>query len=504
MRTFLAEQPAVPSKPGIRVRLATVVLLGVVASCISLFTLTNLVHTSTSQRVERAHDAVGETIAELAAHPDVLIDPVPGNIVGMRGGMVRVADALSTTAAVSAGGGSPTAVSGLPPAWRPGFDQLLGKLEASSDPSALEEFPIDDTTLVIGARKVAEPGTVAWAAYVVRPLATIRFMQEVLISLAVVTALLVLSALHLAGIMVRGTRSINRSLRHLGSDLDAPIPRPEVLELSTVADGIAQLAERLQRARREEARLGRELARQDRLTALGRVVAGVAHEVRNPLASIKLRLDLAVVDSARAARSGGGPSRLPLAAEQAIAHASSEIARLDRLVADLLVVAGGASGPKSAASLGTLARARGEALAPWAHERGIEIVVEGDAQSHFEQDAVARAIDNLFRNAVEASPRGARVLARVTAAGGAHAELDVEDAGTGVPQGRVSELFEPFFTTKADGSGLGLALSRSIAQSHGGDLVYLRAGERTHFVLTLGGPTPSQADVMAGVSEAAQ
>jgi signal transduction histidine kinase len=74
-----------------------------------------------------------------------------------------------------------------------------------------------------------------------------------------------------------------------------------------------------------------------------------------------------------------------------------------------------------------------------------------------------------------------------------HAEIDVEDVGTGVPAGRVSELFEPFFTTKADGSGLGLALSRSIAQSHGGDLVYLRAGERTHFVLTLGGPIPQAA-----------
>ncbi len=491
-----------PSKPGIRIRLATVVLLGVVASTISLITLTNLVHTSTSQRVERAHDAVGETIDELAAHPDALVDPVPGNIVGMRGGMARVADLVSPTAAAPASDGTPVSASAVPPAWRPELAELASKLQASSAPSQLQEFPLDETILVIGARKVAEPGTVAWAAYLVRPLPTIRFMQEVLTALAVVTALLVLSALHLAGIMVRGTRSINGSLRELAVDLDAPIPRPEVRELSNVADGIAQLAERLQRARREEARLGRELARQDRLTALGRVVAGVAHEVRNPLASIKLRLDLAVVDSARAT---AGDARLPVGAEQAIAHASSEIARLDRLVADLLVVAGGASGPKSPASLGALARARSEALAPWARERGIEIVVEGDAEAEFEQDAVARAIDNLFRNAVEASPRGARVVVKVAGGQAGWAELDVEDAGTGVPNGRVAELFEPFFTTKADGSGLGLALSRSIAQSHGGDLLYLRSGERTHFVLTLGGPIPrSELQTRSDLSEAAQ
>ncbi len=82
------------------------------------------------------------------------------------------------------------------------------------------------------------------------------------------------------------------------------------------------------------------------------------------------------------------------------------------------------------------------------------------------------------------------------------AELDVEDAGTGVPSGRVSELFEPFFTTKADGSGLGLALSRSIAQSHGGDLVYVRAGERTHFVLSLAAAAAPAS--RAEVNEAAQ
>ncbi len=433
----------------------------------------------------------------------------------MRGGMVRSADAASTTAALA--GGAAGSASVVPAAWRPDLAQLVNRLESAEAPSRIEEFPLGDSMLVIGARRVAEPGTVAWAAYLVKPNETIRFMQQVLLGLAVVTALLVLSAMHLAGIMVRGTRSINRSLRELGSDLDAPIPRPEVRELSNVADGIAQLAERLQRGRREEARLGRELARQDRLTALGRVVAGVAHEVRNPLASIKLRLDLAVVDSARSARNvngdAAGINRLPVAAEQAIAHASSEIARLDRLVADLLVVAGGASGPKTGASLGELARARSEALSPWARERGIEILVEGDAQADFEQDAVARAIDNLFRNAVEASPRGASVVVKVQCGGETgHAEIDVEDVGTGVPAGRVSELFEPFFTTKADGSGLGLALSRSIAQSHGGDLVYLRAAERTHFVLTLGGPIPpsdpqaqpSAAPARGDVNEAAQ
>ena len=117
-------------------------------------------------------------------------------------------------------------------------------------------------------------------------------------------------------------------------------------ELSEIADGIAALARNLAQSRQEQERLGRELARQERLAALGRVVAGVAHEVRNPLASIKLRLDLAVSSS----------PVLPPPVEQAVSHASAEIARLDRLVADLLVVAGRSLGPRRQTALGALVR----------------------------------------------------------------------------------------------------------------------------------------------------
>src|SRR5581483_2885769 len=107
--------------------------------------------------------------------------------------------------------------------------------------------------------------------------------------------------------------------------------------------------------------------------------------------------------------------------------------------------------------LGALARDRAEQLAPWAKERRVAIDVKGAARAAIEADAVARALDNLLRNAVEASPEGAEVE---IASEEGDARITVSDAGAGVDDARRGELFEPFFTTKPDGSGLGLALSR--------------------------------------------
>jgi signal transduction histidine kinase len=197
------------------------------------------------------------------------------------------------------------------------------------------------------------------------------------------------------------------------------------------------------------------------------------------LASIKLRLDLA-----------GAQGSLPAAAEKAIAHATAEITRLDHLVADLLVVSGRATGPRRATALGSLVRARAEALAPWAAERKVSISVRGDATLEVDVDSLTRAIDNLLRNAIEASPESGVIEASVLDTKNAVAIL-VDDSGPGVAGNRVRELFEPFFTTKPHGTGLGLAISRSIARAHGGDVTYSRPGTVTRFELTLPRPASS-------------
>jgi signal transduction histidine kinase len=452
----------------IRHRLLTVVFLGVITSGLSLVALVRLLSTTTQQRVERARDNVAEETGLLASGRGAggeqpLEVPPRSAVIGMRGGYVD-ADRPQSNA---------------PEAWRATVDRALHDAATTGKLVVLDD-PLPDATLVVGAR-MASPEVVAWAAYPVRTPPYLDNWRWIVMALSLATLLLAVSAVHAVITFRRSAAGLNQALGALARDLSAPVPRPPVRELNDIAEGIARLARNLAQAREAQERLGRELSRQERLAALGRVVAGVAHEVRNPLASIKLRLDLAA---------SAGPL-LP-SVEQAISHASAEIARLDRLVADLLVVAGRTLGPRRRQSLGALVRERTEALAPWAQLRRVSVAVTGDASADIDPDSIARAFDNLARNAVEASPAGATVEVRI-AGDDKGVRIQIDDRGQGVAGARTAELFEPFFTTKADGTGLGLAISRALARAHGGDVVYQRLGEVTRFELTLpGGPAPTE------------
>jgi signal transduction histidine kinase len=358
-----------------------------------------------------------------------------------------------------------------PATWQPTVARAIREAAQTRRP-VLIDASLGDGRVVVGAQPSGDG--FAWAAYALRTPPYMDNWRWIVLALSMVTLLLVGFAVHAVVTIKRSASDLNTALVALASDLSTPVPRPPVRELNDIAEGIAALANNLAQSREAQERLGRELARQERLAALGRVVAGVAHEVRNPLASIKLRLDLAT---------SGGPA-LPAPVEQAVSHASAEIARLDRLVADLLVVAGRSLGPQRRASLGDLLRARAEALAPWAQLRRVAIDISGDASAQIDPDSIARACDNLLRNAIEASPPDGRVAVNLIA-DGHEAKIQIDDRGEGVPAPRATMLFEPFFTTKADGTGLGLAISRALARAHGGDVVYQRTDGVTRFELTL-------------------
>jgi signal transduction histidine kinase len=456
----------------IRHRLLTVVFLGVVTSGLSLLALVRMLSTATVQRVERARDNVEEESGRLATtgadRRALLFESPRSQVIGMRGGYFRPGAAIEGP---------------VPEAWLTTIDQTLREAMQTRR-IALRDTPLADGMLVVAAQPAGD-GTLAWAAYPVRTPPYLDNWRWIVVALSVVTLLLVATAVHAVITVKSSASALNATLASLARDLSTPVPRPPVRELSDIADGIAALARNLAQARATEERLGRQLAEKERLAALGRVVAGVAHEVRNPLASIKLRLDLAT----------GASPVLPPPVQQAVSHASAEIARLDRLVADLLVVAGRSLGPLRSMDVGELVRARVNAVGPWAELRRVPVLVEGAAAAEMDADSVARAFDNLLRNAIEASPAGSAVVVRI-AERGEEVSIEISDRGAGVVGDRAAELFEPFFTTKAEGTGLGLAISRAIARAHGGEVAYRREAPSTTFSLTLPrrlpGPAPAR------------
>jgi len=275
----------------------------------------------------------------------------------------------------------------------------------------------------------------------------------------------------------RGADELQGALVKLQEDLRAPVPRPRAQELGEIAAGLGAMAVHLADARDRERELESTLARGQRLAALGRVVAGVAHEVRNPLAGMKLRLDLL-------ARSGG----LDGAAKEDVGVCLGEIARLNRLVESLLVVSRAKTLAQEQVDLGVLADERIARAEPIARKAGIRLFRRGEGQAMADPDALAGAVDNLLRNAIEASPRGSEVVIYLGAAHDGTAVLDVEDAGPGIPEARRTELFEPFFTTKPEGTGLGLWMSRLLLEAKGASLRYDRTGDRTRMRIAFGRP----------------
>ncbi len=325
-------------------------------------------------------------------------------------------------------------------------------------------------TLVVVLAPV--PGGNAFVFYAVRGVRQVPLVLQVeVVVLAAATLLLVLFVVDALVALRKGAAQLDAGLTALSTDLRAPIPEPRAAELAAIAHGLLRMARSLEEAQAQKKALADSLAHEQRLAGLGRLAAGMAHEIRNPLAGMKLRLDLMADDPAL-----GDEARVDVKA------CLAEVARLDRLVHSLLGVARKGNAPAEDLALHALVDERIALVG----SESIRVSRTGEARCTTDRDALCRVLDNLIRNAVEASPPGSEVQVAVARdPSGVH--LRVVDQGPGIAEARAAELFEPFFTTKPAGTGLGLWMSRSLVETLGGALRYLREDGRTVFVVDLPG-----------------
>jgi two-component system, NtrC family, sensor histidine kinase HydH len=103
----------------------------------------------------------------------------------------------------------------------------------------------------------------------------------------------------------------------------------------------------------------------------------------------------------------------------------------------------------------------------------MQVRANGSAEAACDSEQIRQVLLNLVLNAVEASPEGAEIFVRVERTA-ERVAIDVEDAGSGIPEEAVDHIFDPFFTTKTQGTGLGLAISSTIVSQHNGTLSFHR------------------------------
>jgi signal transduction histidine kinase len=218
-------------------------------------------------------------------------------------------------------------------------------------------------------------------------------------------------------------------------------------------------------ARRHDADLAR--FRAERLAAVGTMAAQLAHEVRNPMCSISLNVDLLSIEiNALTSKESHSPAEANLLLSQI----GREIGRIESVLRDYLTFA---RLPKIVLREQPVHAFLDERLALINAELAaahVSVLKDYDPQvecMNADPPQMWQVILNLVRNAREAMPQGGEIKVHTRREGG-EIEISVSDTGSGIEEEHLSQLFTPFFTTKAEGTGLGLALSQQIVAEHGG------------------------------------
>jgi signal transduction histidine kinase len=292
------------------------------------------------------------------------------------------------------------------------------------------------------------------------------------------TAILFISAVHLSHVdQLQG-------YAHGAVDyITAPI-LPELLRAKVrVFAELYRKTVALQREMAERQRLEGEARRVQHFALLGRLAAGLSHEIRNPLAALFLHVDLLEEELQQ-------PTPASADVTQALAEIRTQLTRLEDLVQDYLTLVRTSQIERTPQDLGTAMHAWAAEWQQLARRQGALLQLEGLENVGtvvFHASTLCRALLNLVQNALDAMPQGGTL----TLAGRRtpmHVQLQVRDTGGGIRAEQFAKIFEPLYTTKPGGTGLGLYIVQEIVAAHGGQVtVESIVGQGATFTLTFPG-----------------
>ncbi len=240
-------------------------------------------------------------------------------------------------------------------------------------------------------------------------------------------------------------------------------------EIGDLASSFNDMAEKLLASRRETEEAQRRLVQSEKLAQIGRLAASIAHEIRNPLTSVKLNIQkvledgtFAEADREHLALSGEGIAQIEKFIKEMLNFTrATELQKAPFAVGQIL--------DESLKMMGGLFRGKNIAVEKRLDNDLPEIVVDGDR--------LRQVLLNLLRNAAEAVGPGGRIVLSadgVEGKSGPRLRIRVSDDGRGIPEKDWENVFEPFFTTKSWGIGLGLSNARKLVELHRGTIRVVR------------------------------
>ncbi|MEZ5066594.1 MAG: ATP-binding protein [bacterium] len=262
-------------------------------------------------------------------------------------------------------------------------------------------------------------------------------------------------------VAVQFTRPIRELERSFGEveagNLDVHVAPRREDEIGGLTRSFNAMVVRLRESRRLETRL----AESERLASVGRMAAGVAHEVRNPLNAMRLTLEQLRVKNAPPA----GEERERF--DRYVDVVQGELGRLERLVSAFLEYSHAGEIAREQVDVAATVRGTVDVFASEATARGVTLSCDTEAAMVVgDPERLRNVWNNLVSNALHATSPGGRVDVRVER--GDAIRVIVADDGVGIPEADQARVFEPFWSGRPDGTGLGLALARAIVEAHDG------------------------------------
>lgn len=259
--------------------------------------------------------------------------------------------------------------------------------------------------------------------------------------------------------LVEGTKNISRGEFSLRIDIDSHD------EIGSLAQSFNDMSQQLQLLRKRMEEANKKLIQVEKLASIGHISAGIAHEIRNPLTSVKLNIQKLL-------------EKEPLdELEQAYLDISQEgIAQIEKFIKELLNFARVSELNLDWFSLEQIVDGSVKMMADSLELKKVTLekhYQEGLPLVRVDADKLRQVILNILRNACEAVGEEGKIdihLSQDTDQSEKYIKILISDNGTGIHDGEWEDVFEPFYTTKSSGIGLGLAIARKIIEQHNGSI----------------------------------